>query len=139
MRFKHIFFDLDRTLWDFEINSHSTLEELFSIFNLKAKGIERLDDFIRIYKEHNERLWERYRAGEISQINLRRERFQRTLADFDIYDFALAEEIGEQYISICPKKGQLFPHSIEVLEYLSKKYKLHIITNGFHKVQEFGV
>ena len=135
MRFKHIFFDLDRTLWDFEINSHSTLEELFFIFNLKAKGVKRSDDFIRIYKEHNERLWELYRVGEISQIDLRRDRFQRTLADFDIYDFALAEEIGEQYISICPKKGQLFPHSIEVLEYLSKKYKLHIITNGFHKVQ----
>ena len=135
MKFKHTFFDLDRTLWDFEINSHSTLKELFSIFNLKAKGVKKSDDFIRIYKEHNEKLWGLYRVKKISQIDLRRERFQRTLADFGIHDFALAEAIGEQYISICPKKSQLFPHSTEVLEYLSKKYKLHIITNGFHKVQ----
>ena len=135
MKFKHIFFDLDRTLWDFEINSHSTLQELFSTFNLKAKGVKKSDDFIRIYKEHNEKLWGLYRVEKISQIDLRRERFQRTLADFGIHDFALSKAIGEQYISICPKKSQLFPHSIEVLEYLSKKYKLHIITNGFHKVQ----
>ena len=114
MKFKHIFFDLDRTLWDFEINSHSTLEELFSTFNLKAKGVKKSNDFIRIYKEHNEKLWGLYRVEKISQIDLRRERFQRTLADFGIHDFTLAETIGEQYISICPKKSQLFPHSIEV-------------------------
>jgi len=135
MKFKHIFFDLDRTLWDFEINSHRTLEELFSTFNLKEKGVKESDNFIRIYKEYNEKLWRLYRVGKISQVDLRRERFQRTLAYFEIHDFALAEAIGDQYISICPQKSQLFPHSIEVLEYLNKKYKLHIITNGFHKVQ----
>ena len=135
MKYKHVFFDLDRTLWDFEANSHSTLEELFSIFKLKKKGIQNADVFIRIYKTHNEKLWGLYRVGKISQIDLRRERFQKTLADFGIKDFALAEAIGEQYISICPTKNKLFPFSIEVLEYLSKKYKLHIITNGFHKVQ----
>ena len=135
MKFKHIFFDLDRTLWDFEINSHRTLEELFCIFNLKEKGVKESDNFIRIYKEYNEKLWRLYRVGKISQVDLRRERFQRTLAYFEIHDFALAEAIGDQYISICPQKSQLFPHSIEVLEYLNKKYKLHIITNGFHKVQ----
>jgi len=135
MKYKHIFFDLDRTLWDFETNSHSTLEGLFSTFNLKAKAIQGSDEFIRIYKEHNEKLWGLYRVGKISQIDLRRERFQRTLADFGIQDFALSEAIGEQYISICPKKNQLFPYSKEVLDYLFGKYKLHIITNGFHKVQ----
>jgi len=135
MGLKHIFFDLDRTLWDFETNSHSTLEELFSVFNLKGKGIPNADEFICIYKAHNEKLWRLYRVGKISQKYLRRERFQRALSDFRIQDSVLAEQIGEQYISICPKKNQLFPYSIEVLDYLSKKYKLHIITNGFHKVQ----
>jgi len=135
MKIKHIFFDLDRTLWDFEANSHSTLEELFSIFKLEEKGILNADEFIRIYKAHNEKLWGLYRKGDISQKDLRRDRFQRTLSDFGIKDFPLAEEIGEQYISICPKKNQLFPFAIEVLDYLSEKYKLHIITNGFEKVQ----
>ena len=135
MKIKHIFFDLDRTLWDFEANSHSTLEELFSIFKLEEKGILNADEFIRVYKAHNEKLWGLYRKGDISQKDLRRDRFQRTLSDFGIKDFPLAEEIGEQYISICSKKNQLFPFAIEVLDYLSEKYKLHIITNGFEKVQ----
>ena len=135
MKINHIFFDLDRTLWDFEINSHSTLEELFSVFNLKEKGIPNTDEFISIYKAHNEKLWGLYRVGKISQKDLRRERFQRALSDFGIIDSVLAEQIGEQYISICPKKNQLFPYSIEVLDYLFGKYKLHIITNGFRKVQ----
>ena len=135
MKIKHIFFDLDRTLWDFETNSHSTLEELFSTFHLKEKGIPNADKFIQIYKAHNEKLWELYRVGKISQKDLRRERFQRALSDFGIQNSVLAAAIGEQYISICPKKNQLFPSSIEVLDYLFGKYKLHIITNGFHKVQ----
>jgi len=132
---KHIFFDLDRTLWDFEKNSHETLLELCVAHNLSAKGIEDYEAFIKNYKVHNEALWNLYRVDKISQKDLRRERFQRALADYNIVDPILAEKIGEDYISVCPKKDKLFPYTIEVLEYLSGKYSLHIITNGFEKVQ----
>jgi len=132
---KHIFFDLDRTLWDFEFNSHETLLELCIAHNLSDKGVEDYEAFIKTYKVHNEALWDLYRVDKISQKDLRRERFQRALADYNIIDPILAEKIGEDYISICPKKDKLFPHTIEVLEYLSGKYSLHIITNGFEKVQ----
>ena len=132
---KHIFFDLDRTLWDFEKNSHETLLELCVAHNLSAKGIEDYEAFIKNYKVHNEALWDLYRVDKISQKDLRRERFERALADYKVVDAELATKIGEDYISICPKKNKLFPHTIEVLDYLSKKYTLHIITNGFHEVQ----
>jgi len=135
MQVKHIFFDLDRTLWDFETNSHETLLELWTAYNLKEKGITDYEGFIKNYKIHNEQLWDLYRIDKISQKDLRRERFQRALADYNIIDIELAEQIGEQYISICPKKNQLFPFAIEVLNHLSEKYKLHIITNGFENVQ----
>ena len=132
---KHIFFDLDRTLWDFEANSHETLLELCISHNLSNKGITDYEAFIKNYKVHNEKLWELYRVDKISQKDLRRERFQRALADYDIEDAGLAERIGEDYVATCPKKNKLFPHTIEVLNCLSVKYKLHIITNGFHNVQ----
>jgi len=132
---KHIFFDLDRTLWDFEANSHQTLLELCIAYDLAEKGISDYEAFIKNYKAHNERLWDLYRVDKISQQDLRRERFQRALADYNINDTELATNIGEDYVAICPKKNKLFPHTIEVLKYLSKKYKLHIITNGFHEVQ----
>ena len=132
---KHVFFDLDRTLWDFEYNSHETLLELCTTYNLRKRGITDYEEFIKKYKIHNEQLWDLYRVDKISQKDLRRERFQRALADYNIIDPILAEKIGEDYISVCPKKNKLFPHTIEVLEYLSEKYSLHIITNGFEKVQ----
>ena len=132
---KHIFFDLDRTLWDFEFNSHNTLLEICNKFNLYDKGITDYEEFIKKYKVHNEQLWDLYRVNKISQKDLRRERFQRTLSDYNIIDPILAEKMGEDYIDICPKKNKLFPYTIEVLEYLSEKYNLHIITNGFEKVQ----
>ena len=132
---KHIFFDLDGTLWDFEVNSHETLLELCSTYNLSKKGIENYEEFIRIYKSHNTKLWDLYRVNKISQKDLRRERFQRTLSDFGINDFSLSEKIGEDYIEICPRKNKLYPFTFEVLDYLKVKYELHIITNGFDKTQ----
>lgn len=132
---KHIFFDLDRTLWDFETNSHETLLELCNDYNLKKKGVLDYEEFINTYKIHNEKLWDLYRVDSISQKDLRRERFQRTLSDFGINDFNLSEKIGEDYIIICPRKNKLYPFAIEILDYLKEKYILHIITNGFDKTQ----
>ncbi|MDG1719616.1 MAG: YjjG family noncanonical pyrimidine nucleotidase [Flavobacteriales bacterium] len=132
---KHIFFDLDRTLWDFETNSHETLLEICNNYHLKEKGILDYEEFINTYKIHNEKLWDLYRVDAISQKDLRRERFQRTLADFGINDFNLSEKIGEDYIIICPRKNKLYPFAMEILDYLKEKYILHIITNGFNKTQ----
>ena len=132
---KHIFFDLDRTLWDFETNSHETLLELCNDYNLKKKGILNYEEFINTYKIHNKKLCGLYRVNKISQKYLRRERFQRTLTDFGINDFNLSEKIGEDYIIICPRKNKLYPFAIEILDYLKEKYILHIITNGFDKTQ----
>ena len=135
MKYKHLFFDLDRTLWDFEKNSHETLLELCNKYKLKEKGVLDYEDFIKKYKNHNNKLWDLYRINKISQKDLRRERFQLTLNDFGINDFFLSEKIGEEYIEQCPKKNRLFPFTIKVLDYLFNKYSLHIITNGFHKTQ----
>ena len=78
MRYKNIFFDLDRTLWDFEANSNEALLDLCISFKFKEKGID-FDEFIKKYKSHNAKLWDLYQVDKISQHDLRRERFQRSL------------------------------------------------------------
>ena len=83
---KHIFFDLDRTLWDFEKNSHTTLLQLIKDFKLIEKGIDTADNFIKKYKIHNEELWELYREDKIKKEELRGKRFQLALAEYDIDD-----------------------------------------------------
>ena len=52
MKYTHIFFDLDGTLWDFETNSHETLLELCNTYNLNKKGISDYEKFIKTYKDH---------------------------------------------------------------------------------------
>ena len=136
MSYRHIFFDLDHTLWDFEANSRNTLEHLHQTLDLSAKGIDDFDRFHKQYLEHNERLWERYRKGFIKQEELRVKRMWLSLLDFKIADEALARTLSVQFLALLPTRKQLFPNTREILEYLKeKKYTLHIITNGFEEVQ----
>ena len=49
MEIKHLFFDLDRTLWDFDSNSHQELIQLFRSHKLHQKGISLPKEFIKVY------------------------------------------------------------------------------------------
>ncbi|OFY85261.1 MAG: noncanonical pyrimidine nucleotidase, YjjG family [Bacteroidetes bacterium RIFCSPLOWO2_12_FULL_35_15] len=137
--YEHIFFDLDRTLWDFETNSHETLSELIQKHKLPEKGIESASDFITEYLIINEQLWDEYRKGDVDKNTLRYDRFYRTLLKFKIDDRLLSQAIGNDYVITSPLKTGLFPHTKEVLDYLNANYNLHIITNGFEEVQHVKI
>ena len=130
----HIFFDLDHTLWDFDANSKSTLVELADEY-LQKKGISS-EAFHPIYKETTATLWKRWSLNDIDQATLRVSRFSLTLEALKKPDQALAEELSFQYLNRSPKKTQLMPGAIEILDYLSPKYPLHLITNGFKDAAE---
>lgn len=132
--YKHILFDLDGTLWDFEENSKEALSDIFNEFNLSAADID-FRKFEQIYHKYNNQLWEQYREGKIEKELLRWMRFHLTLKDLGVDDKSLAERIDYQYITISPRKTGLIPFTREVLEYLAPKYSLHIVTNGFNEVQ----
>ncbi len=133
--YKHLFFDLDRTLWDFEKNSNEVLLELYQHYDLLTKGIVDSKVFIERYKHHNEKLWDLYRQNKIEKDKLRDERFKITLDEFGINSPELAANLGEDYVAHCPKKTNLFPYVHSTLNYLKDRYALHIITNGFEEVQ----
>ena len=133
--YKHIFFDLDRTLWDFDRNSSETIHELFFKYKLD-RFIKNPEDFIQVYHEVNLQLWSFYRKGEMTKDILRTKRFRKSLAHFGIKDEELAEKIGADYLDISPNKTLLVPHAREILDYLQPGYCLHIITNGFLTTQQ---
>ncbi|MCK6648328.1 MAG: YjjG family noncanonical pyrimidine nucleotidase [Bacteroidia bacterium] len=133
--YQHIFFDLDRTLWDFETNSHETLIELIDKYKLVEKGVTSPTIFIQEYYTINDVLWEEYRQGKIDKELLRFERFKRALDKYEIVDRKLIEDFGNDYVYLSPLKTNLLPHTEEILDYLKSKYVLHIITNGFEEVQ----
>lgn len=132
--YEHIFFDLDRTLWHFEENSKKVLLDIYNGFGL-TKHIEFEEDFIEQYYIFNDLLWERYRENKIEKDELRSERFNLTLKHFNVVNSKLADEIGNYYVEHSPLQTILLPYTVDVLTYLSTKYKLHIITNGFEEVQ----
>jgi putative hydrolase of the HAD superfamily len=136
MKYRHLFFDLDHTLWDFEANARAALLELYKSLHLAERGVHDFDLFHKNYLEHNEKLWEHYRKGIIKQDELRVKRMRMALLDFKIADEALAEDMNVRFLDLLPTRTILFPDAIEILEYLAKKqYKLHLITNGFEKTQ----
>tara|TARA_B110000977_G_scaffold185426_1_gene250265 strand:+ start:2524 stop:3219 length:696 start_codon:yes stop_codon:yes gene_type:complete len=139
MSIKHLFFDLDRTLWDFETNSFNELVNLYHCHNLHQKGISLSEEFVKVYKKINEKCWERYRENTLSKENLRFERFKQTLEYFGIYDLELSIKIGDDYVKNSPYRTILIPNAIELLSELQPIYKLHIITNGFQEVQHVKI
>lgn len=132
---KCIFFDLDHTLWDYESNSRETLQELFTIHSLQEKGVADFDDFNKEFRRVNAALWELYDHGKIGSEVIREERFKQILEAFQAYDKKLSDELSHEYLYTCPKKSNLMPYAFETLQYLSSRYRLSIITNGFEEIQ----
>ncbi len=130
---KHIFFDLDHTLWDFEENSKKTYQQLFAENNINLK----LDVFLTHYIPVNHQYWKLYREERVSKEKLR---YGRLKDVFDALHYSISDELihklATDYIINLPNYNQLFDGSIELLEYLFPKYKLHIITNGFKEIQQ---
>ncbi len=130
---KHVFFDLDHTLWDFDKNSALTFEKIFRLNNISVP----IEDFIKHYEPINLAYWRLYRHNNIDKASLR---YGRLKDSFDALDVEVSDELmhklSEDYITHLSTFNHLFTNTIEILDYLQKKYTLHIITNGFHEVQE---
>ena len=132
MHIKHIFFDLDHTLWDFETNSNKTFSFIF-----QKNGIEvQFDKFIEVYQPINHHYWKLFRENKVSKADLRYRRLKEAFdaIDFEISD-AMIDVLAIDYITYLADHNALFENAIPVLEYLKKSYQMHIITNGFEEVQ----
>jgi putative hydrolase of the HAD superfamily len=134
-QYRHIFFDLDHTLWDFERNAEEAKQELFISLNLQGLGILSYQEFREKYKAINLSLWDLYREDKIGKAELNFNRFYLTLLEFGIDDPALTQLMADRFLILISLKTYLFPYAKEILEYLYKRYPLYIITNGFEEVQ----
>jgi putative hydrolase of the HAD superfamily len=133
--YRHLFFDLDNTLWDFEANSTETLTELYARHRLNELGVPSAEFFIEKYRHRNQMMWEQYRLGKLTKETLRNDRFALTFWDMGL-DAALAPPaLADDYVRESPRKTRLFPGAAETLGYLHGRYRMHIITNGFDEVQ----
>lgn len=134
-KYKHIFFDLDHTLWDFYTNSKETLTELYDL-HLTDYNFSFID-FFNKYTEVNEECWKEYRHGRMDKETLRVIRYSKAFNSFGVKDESLPLKFADDYLVRCPYKTNLIEGTVPLLESLAKKnYEMHIITNGFTEVQE---
>lgn len=133
---KDIFFDLDHTLWDFEKNSELTFKLIFDKLGLEID----LSNFLYNYNPINQKCWKLYRENKISQKELRIQRLADTFEtlEYKIHFFQL-EEISKLYIKHLTSFKNLFDGTHELLQFLKKRYRLHIITNGFEVTQNLKI
>ena len=128
-----VYFDLDHTLWDFEKNSALTFNTILKKHHIDVD----IEAFVQHYVPINAQYWEWYRYEKITQNELK---FGRLRDTFALVNFQASDELiqllSDEYIHYLPTFSHLFEGTIELLDYMKSKYKLHIITNGFKEIQE---
>ncbi|NNL32352.1 MAG: noncanonical pyrimidine nucleotidase, YjjG family [Flavobacteriaceae bacterium] len=128
----HVFFDLDHTLWDFDKNSALTFERIFQMNKIDID----LNEFLEIYVPLNLAYWKLYRENKIDKASLRFKRLDDAFKQLKIkVGTRMIYKLSIDYIDNLSSFNHLFDNTIEILDYLKPKYKLHIITNGFKEVQ----
>lgn len=134
-KYKHLFFDLDHTLWDFDKNTSEAIEEIYKIFHFSSWSFFTFDDFMKVFHEVNNYLWDKFNHGLIDRIDLRNKRFNLILEKLGVNSNEIPSGIGEKYLELAPVKSGVIDDTHEILEYLKPNYQLHIISNGFDDVQ----
>ena len=129
-----VFFDLDHTLWDFEKNSALTFEKILKNNKIPVDPAV----FVSIYSPINYKYWDLFRDDKISKNEMRYGRLKDTFTSLNLkLEQDVLEILADEYIQFLPENNHLFEGTFELLDYLKPKYNLHIITNGFHDLQNY--
>lgn len=133
--YKHLFFDLDHTLWDFDRNSAECIAELFDTFRLADLGIASSAEFSRHFIAINRKLWADYDKNLIEHTYIRKHRFPMVFRALGVDESAVHADLNTEYLRLLPNKPHLLESAKELLDYLNGRYTMHIITNGFAEIQ----
>ena len=124
-----VLLDIDNTLIDFNECARHSIIEIFNDFHLPY-----CDNVFETFINENIKIWKRLENGEITKSYLRANRWNIILEKLNIVaDGHLIEELFEKGIAESAYEVQ---GAKELLEYLSKKHQLCVVSNGFRAVQE---
>lgn len=129
MKYEVILFDADDTLFDFKKTEDFAIKKLVSSLD------SNFDDtfIIDTYKEINKKIWREFEEGKITSDSLKVERFDRLIKRLQLN--ANAKNLCNMYSEFLGDGSFLYKETEDLLKYLSKNYKLGIITNGLADVQ----
>ncbi len=129
MRYTTLLMDADETLLDF------CRSEGFALSDTLAKyGITMTPAIQHAYHEINRSLWQQLERGEILRERLKVQRFEE-LFDRIGADGIDAAAFNEQYMTTLGTRGFMLDGALELVQTLSQRYRICIITNGSASVQ----
>uniref|UniRef100_UPI00404849BD YjjG family noncanonical pyrimidine nucleotidase n=1 Tax=Roseivirga sp. TaxID=1964215 RepID=UPI00404849BD len=134
-KYKHIFFDLDHTLWDYDANAALALHELYDQYEISKIADCTKEQFVAQFFEVNESIWDLYNKHQIERAHIRERRFATIFDRLNIRLHIPPQQFDIEYVDLCPTKENVFEGTHDILNYLKEDYRLHIITNGFDDVQ----
>lgn len=138
-----IFFDFDDTLYDTQGNSVIALRKLYDERHWN-EIMPPFEVFDKAYVATNVKVWTKYTNGEIGRDTLIVERFREPVTamieakggDISWITPEACLEMSNRYGDIISQEPGIVNGADELLEFLiSKGYKLHLCSNGFHEVQ----
>lgn len=126
--YRLLFMDLDETLLDFKRAERTALESTFT-----ACGLPFTADAEAVFHRKNKTLWQALEKGEVTQQELRTERFRQLFEALDWNGDHKA--VSERYIGELASCSFPLPGAAETCAYLASKYRLVLVTNGIADVQ----
>lgn len=134
MKYEFLLFDADHTLFDFNKSEYFALKNALDFYSLPSTN-----DVIERYSVINIKYWKMLERGEIDKKSLMLARFVEFAKEYGFED--KAEVLSDLYMTNLAREAHLFEGALEMVEKLSKKYRLFIITNGVKSTQDgrFGI
>ena len=127
-KYKKLFFDFDDTLIDFKSAEKVALPTVF-----KEYQMDFTEEVGAYYKALNRQLWTLLERGEITREQLMERRFGETMQHFG--HIINGREMDERFRALLADTIVLIDGAEQVLNELSKRYEIYIVTNGMLKTQ----
>ncbi|MFC0277804.1 YjjG family noncanonical pyrimidine nucleotidase [Enterococcus devriesei] len=128
MRYETILFDIDDTLLDFKAAEEQALSWLFQDMDVEPSLSVK-----NAYKKMNQGFWRDHEAGLLSRQDLLDNRFRLFFEQYDReVDGPKTEARYRHYLN---QGHQLMENSLEVVQQLSQKEELYVVTNGVSATQ----
>jgi len=129
-KYRGFIFNADNTIFDYDRAEKEALYETFLTLNIFIPFEKIHLNFKRI----NNYLWGNILKHKLSMDTFKVELFRLLLAKLEIE--CNPYELSDFYLNCLSHKAYLLPNTVQVLERLSKKAMLCLITNGFEYVQK---
>lgn len=127
MKYKAVLFDNDDTLMDFQTGNRNAINQLMD--ELGYLHPQRYEQ----YETINMECWAALERGEMTQGQLRRERFVRFFSHYSV--LGDPDNAAERFVELLGEQSILLPHAEQVVRELSAHLPVIIVTNGITSIQ----